>query len=319
MGTALNVSGADIRPVSRYSSWASSRTGRSRSGPEPVNRRPPAATSRVAEENGGAPRRGERRSSISGSDPGGGLQRMAECSAADRRPTGSLGPGGRCHARVDRLRDGARARVEAAARLDLSNAERKDLEVSPRDKRESSADEHGDRLPVGPLPGRAEGLAVTGLAVPATKDERIVSRVVDRLADQNYGQPKILRKMGASTSTRRSRPGSGRTPPSRWTWRSSSAACCSGRTCRSCPSRRALRDCIRDADCRCGRGRWRSATTAPAATGNSWSDRRIWTPSGTLFDGTASLVKGDLLADLRGTSRRLRGGRGAGGADRLAR
>lgn len=43
----------------------------------------------------------------------------------------------------------------------------------------------------------ADGLQSVGLAVPATRDERIAKRVYERLSDQNYGHPKILDKMGA--------------------------------------------------------------------------------------------------------------------------
>lgn len=42
-----------------------------------------------------------------------------------------------------------------------------------------------------------DGLTVLALPIPATRDERIVNRVVDRLSGQDYGQRKILRRMGA--------------------------------------------------------------------------------------------------------------------------
>ena len=43
----------------------------------------------------------------------------------------------------------------------------------------------------------AGGLEPTGLAVPATKGQHIVDRVVRRLSDQDYGNPKILRQVGS--------------------------------------------------------------------------------------------------------------------------
>ena len=45
-------------------------------------------------------------------------------------------------------------------------------------------------------PGDNE-LEPTGLPVPATKDQTVVGRVVRRLSDQDYGNPKILRQMGS--------------------------------------------------------------------------------------------------------------------------
>ena len=41
------------------------------------------------------------------------------------------------------------------------------------------------------------GLEVVGLPVPATKGQRIANRAVDRLSNQEYGNPKILSAMGA--------------------------------------------------------------------------------------------------------------------------
>ena len=43
-----------------------------------------------------------------------------------------------------------------------------------------------------------DGLAVEGLAIPATRGEKIAERAVQRLSDQNYANPKILRRMSPS-------------------------------------------------------------------------------------------------------------------------
>ena len=80
--------------------------------------------------------------------------------------------------------------------MEVSQSEQKDLESRSRDRKESLRTSittayrwvfYSDD----------EGLAVISLSVPATRDERIVSRVVKRLSDQNYGHPKILERMGA--------------------------------------------------------------------------------------------------------------------------
>jgi hypothetical protein len=79
---------------------------------------------------------------------------------------------------------------------DLSQNELKELRSRFADKKDSlrSAVTSAYRWVL--YPGEQE-LDELSLPTSATKDERIAVRVVERLANQDYGQPKILRKMGA--------------------------------------------------------------------------------------------------------------------------
>ena len=81
--------------------------------------------------------------------------------------------------------------------LDLSDAEKKDLRSRLKDKQDSlrTALVSAYRWVFYP---EESGLSGLGLPVPATRDETVTSRVVNRLSDQNYKQPKILKSLGAS-------------------------------------------------------------------------------------------------------------------------
>ena len=78
----------------------------------------------------------------------------------------------------------------------LSEGEKTDLASRRRDKQDSLATSvvTAYRWVFSPS---ENGLDVVNLPVPATKGQRIANRVVDRLSDQNYGNPKILGAMGA--------------------------------------------------------------------------------------------------------------------------
>lgn len=80
--------------------------------------------------------------------------------------------------------------------LDVSESEKKDLRSRFNDKKESlrTSITTAYRWVFHP---NEEGLTAVALSVPATREERIASRVVQRLSDQDYGHPKILTAMGA--------------------------------------------------------------------------------------------------------------------------
>ncbi len=80
--------------------------------------------------------------------------------------------------------------------LEISQLELKDLNSRFSDRKESLRASIATAYRWVFFPGE-QGLESLSLPVPAVRGERIVGRVVERLADQNYGQPKILRKMGA--------------------------------------------------------------------------------------------------------------------------
>ena len=182
--------------------------------------------------------------------------------------------------------------------MDLSEAEKKDLRSRCNDKRESLRTSITTAYRWAFYPGE-EGLTVVALSVPATRDERIVSRVVERLSDQDYGHPKILTKMGAVYFDSKLAPQvwkDGSNPLEleelsrrfqQWTYLP------------MLPIREeTLRACIREG---VGDKLW-----AIAIGDNTTSkyQKLIETPDelddvAVLFDGSASLVKGDLLELIR--------------------
>jgi len=192
-------------------------------------------------------------------------------------------------------------------RLEASQLELKDLRSRFNDKKESLRTSITTAFRWVFYPDES-GLAVLQLPVPATKDERIVKRAVDRLSDQDYGQPKILTKMGAiyfnskiaprlwkddSTSPLELGEASRRFP--QWTFLP------------ILPDREAtLRACIREGL------RDRLWAVAIGDNNSLKYQRLVESPedldSGTvLFDGSASLVKGE-LRDLIREELRLRDG-----------
>ena len=116
--------------------------------------------------------------------------------------------------------------------IDLSNLEVRDLESRSRAKRDSLKTSVATAYRWVFYPDE-QGLASVSLPVPATTGENVAQRVVQRLSDQDYGAPKVLPKMGRSTSTPRFRPISGRMSLTRWTWLKPSGGSHSGPICRS--------------------------------------------------------------------------------------
>lgn len=78
----------------------------------------------------------------------------------------------------------------------LSELEKKDLASRARDKNDSLATSVVTAFRWVYFPD-ASGLAHASLAVPATAKEKIAQRVVERLSSQDYGDPKVLSGMGA--------------------------------------------------------------------------------------------------------------------------
>jgi hypothetical protein len=91
--------------------------------------------------------------------------------------------------------EGVLADIEKKS-MEVSQAEHKDVQSRVKDKRESLRTSVTTAYRWVFYPDD-NGLSHVGLSVPATRDEKIASRVVHRLSDQDYGHPKILEKMGA--------------------------------------------------------------------------------------------------------------------------
>ena len=89
--------------------------------------------------------------------------------------------------------------ISAAERriLDVSDQELRRLKSELNDKRESFRTSVVTAYRWVFYPEQ-DGLAVESLPVPATKGEKIAERAVERLSDQNYANPKILRRMSPS-------------------------------------------------------------------------------------------------------------------------
>ncbi|MBM2812767.1 MAG: ATPase [Chloroflexi bacterium] len=159
-----------------------------------------------------------------------------------------------------------------------------------------------------------DGLAVLPLPMPATKDERIASRAIARLSDQNYGQPKVLTKMGAVYFN-------SKIAPRLWKDESTSPLDL-GEASRRFPQwtflpilpdrESTLRICVREGI--------KDHLWALAIGDNSSLEYRrlIESPDDldtvvSLFDGSASLVKGELLDVIRGELRKSDPVDGGGG------
>ena len=181
--------------------------------------------------------------------------------------------------------------------LEVSQSELKNLQSRAAAKRESlrTAVTTAYRWIFAPA---EKGLDVLSLQVPATKDERIAARVVERLSDTNYGPPKILRKIGALYF-------SGKVAPH--IWKDEKALDLAELTRRLprwtflpiIPDRdQALRTCIREG---------LSLRSWAVAIGDGTTDKYqklIERPEElddivSLFDGSACLVRGELLDLIR--------------------
>jgi len=80
--------------------------------------------------------------------------------------------------------------------LEVTQAEKRDLESRARDKKESLRTSIATAYRWVFFPDE-DGLDVAALPIPATRDEHIAKRVADRLSDITYGKQKILKSMGA--------------------------------------------------------------------------------------------------------------------------
>ena len=144
-----------------------------------------------------------------------------------------------------------------------------------------------------------KGLSNLALPTPATSGEKIDDRVVRRLSDQDYGTPKILPKMGAVYFNARVGP---------QLWKDGSEALDLSEASRRFPQwtflpilpqrEETLRSCIRQG---IDQGLW---AVAIGDTSSFTFQQLIETPADldrfdSLFDGSASLVKGDLLEMIR--------------------
>ena len=143
------------------------------------------------------------------------------------------------------------------------------------------------------------GLAPTPLPVPATAGEKIALRVVQRLSDQDYGAPKILPKMGAVYFNSKVGPR---------LWKDQSEPLNLSEALRRfpqwtflpiLPSREdTLRACIRE-----GVSQKLWAVAIGDMVTSTYQDLIETSDAldkfGTLFDGSASLVKGELLELIR--------------------
>jgi len=144
-----------------------------------------------------------------------------------------------------------------------------------------------------------EGLTAVPLPVPAVANERIVRRTVQRLSDQDYGHPKVMEKIGAVYFNSKLAPR---------LWKDEASALDLEQTSRRfsqwtylpiLPTREeTLRACIREG---VRDGLW---AVAIGDNATSTYQRLIDKPEEidsvtVLFDGSASLVKGDLLELIR--------------------
>lgn len=143
------------------------------------------------------------------------------------------------------------------------------------------------------------GLASVSLPVPATAGEQIAPRTLKRLSDQDYGAPKMLPKMGAVYFNSKVAP---------HLWKDESGPLDLAEMLRRFPQwtylpilpdrEETLRSCFREG---VGQKLWAVAIgDAETSVYRSLVETtEAFDGVGNLFDGSASLVKGDLLALIR--------------------
>lgn len=146
----------------------------------------------------------------------------------------------------------------------------------------------------------ADGLARTSLSVPATAREQVAQRAVDRLSSQDYGDPKVLTAIGAVYFNAKL---------ASHLWKDESEALDLSETLRRFPEwtylpilpnrEKVLRDCIREG---VSNKLWAVAIGDPSEDRyqNLIESVAGFDEMGPLFDGSASLVKGDLRDLIRG-------------------
>ena len=180
----------------------------------------------------------------------------------------------------------------------LSEGEKADLTSRRRDKQDSLATSIVTAYRWVFYPSD-DGLDVISLPVPATKGQRIANRAIDRLSDQDYGNPKILSAMGAMYFNSRicSR-----------LWADRSKPLDLGETSRRFPQwtylpillnrEETLRRCIREG---LDQSLWAIAVgDGPAQEFQSMVEEGVGLDQlVTLFDGSAWLVGGDLRASIK--------------------
>ena len=181
---------------------------------------------------------------------------------------------------------------------DITTNEKKELASRSKDKKESLRTSIATAYRWVFFPDE-EGLDVVSLPVPATRDEYIAKRVVARLSDITYGKQKILDNMGAVYFD-------ARVAPRLWKDQSEALDLSQALTrfqewtyLPILPQRaQTLRACIRDG--------LRERLWAVAIGDNKTAkyQRLIETPEeldnyGELFDGSASLVRGEMRSLVR--------------------
>ena len=188
--------------------------------------------------------------------------------------------------------------VVDSQRENLSSREVDDLKSRAKDKRASLATSVATAYRWVFYP-RDDGLTHVSLAVPATAGERIAERAAGRLASQDYGDPKTLDKMSAGYFNAKVAPR---------LWKDEAEALDLSEALRRFPQwtylpmlpdrEKTLRDCIREG---VSRGLW--ALALGEAHEDQYQqlieDRAAFDQIGNLFDGSAFLVKGDLLQTIR--------------------
>jgi len=182
--------------------------------------------------------------------------------------------------------------------LELSQLELNDLRSRANDKRESLRTSVTTAYRWVFYPDE-QGLGVIALQVPATQDERIVTRAIKRLSDQDYGTPKILARIGAVYFNSKLAP---------HLWKDEGSPLDLGEISRRFPQwtylpilprrEETLRACIREGIAQ------RLWAVAIGDNSTSTYQELLQKPEQldeivTLFDGSASLVKGDLLTLIR--------------------
>ncbi len=182
--------------------------------------------------------------------------------------------------------------------IDLSNLEVKDLESRSRAKRDSLKTSVATAYRWVFYPDE-QGMEPLSLPVPATTGEQIARRVVQRLSDQDYGAPKVLPKMGAVYFNAKIAPS---------LWKDETDALDLSEASRRFPQwtylpilpnrEETLRSCIREG---VSQGLW---AVAIGDVATSKYQALVEKPEGvdglaTLFDGSASLVKGEMLQLIR--------------------
>ena len=146
----------------------------------------------------------------------------------------------------------------------------------------------------------ADGLVHTPLSIPATAREQVAQRAVDRLSSQDYGEPKILPAIGAVYFNAKL---------ASHLWKDENDALDLAETLRRFPEwtylpilpnrEKVLRDCIREG---VASKLWAVAIGDPSEDRyqNLIEGTAEFDEMGPLFDGSASLVKGDMRDLIRG-------------------